>query len=35
MLRILLRLSMPCHCEQAPMSLHFHPLPDGETKKKH
>ena len=35
MLRILLRLSMLRHCEQAPMSPHIHPQPKGETKKKH
>ena len=35
MLRIPSCLSMLCHCEQAPMSPHIHPQPNGETKKKH
>ena len=35
MLRILWCLSMLCHCEQAPMSLHFHLPPYGDAKKKH
>ena len=34
MLRILLRLSISCHCEQALMSPHIHPLPNGNAKKK-
>ena len=29
LLRILFWLSMLCHCEQAPMSLHNHPQPYG------
>ena len=33
MLFILLRLSMPCYCEQAPISLHIHLPPDAKLSK--